>query len=373
MPHTIADLRHTSDPGSADVATVALESSFAPLLAEYRELFGASDGGAFEHPLWLDAFYRRLAPERGARPLLVTGRNGAGRLEFVLPLITRRKSGVTLIETHDLGVSDYSAPVIRTGFVAQPDLKARIAAILPPHDILRIRPVREENLRHWAAFLEAEPCRLDFHAHATALPESYAAWRKQAYAESFARYLDKKKRRFFKSPGATLRLLTDATELRAAIGAIQSGRAGRFDGDLIQQDHVRDFYAEIAIDGAGADFARTYALSVDGHDIGHAFGLTHGGRFHYLLIACDYHRHGRHSPGLILYDGMIADWIAAGGSTFDFTIGDEPFKTDFGTAPTAMFELRSLPTLRGRLAGAAFAARERFRRFREARAAGNAG
>ena len=53
--------------------------------------------------------------------------------------------------------------------------------------------------------------------------------------------------------------------------------------------------------------ARTYRLSLDGASVGYVFGLTWNGRFHYLLIGCDYAAHGRHSPGLILYDMIIED------------------------------------------------------------------
>ena len=40
------------------------------------------------------------------------------------------------------------------------------------------------------------------------------------------------------------------------------------------------------------------------------------------------------------------------------------FKKDFGTEPTAMFELATAPTWRGRLARAAFDARDRLRQLR---------
>ena len=145
---------------------------------------------------------------------------------------------------------------------------------------------------------------------------------------------------------------------------MQALRAGRFEGDMIQQDFVRDVYAEVAVEGAATGFARTYSLMLGKDAVGHVFGLTHGGRFHYLLIGCDYEAHGRHSPGLILYDAIIAGWIADGGDAFDFTIGDEGFKKDFGTEPTAMFELATAPTWRGRLARAAFDARDRLRQSR---------
>lgn len=369
MPHTTLEQPTASCRAGVVDTHVAVVTDFATLCADYANLFEASGGGAFQHPLWLDAFYRRLVPARNARPLLLTGRDHDGRLQFVLPLILRIKSGVSLLESHDLGVSDYAAPVVRRGFVATAQTRASVAAALPAHDILRIRPVREEAVSSWTELLDITARQLDFSAHATTLKPSVDAWRAVSLSDNFARYLDKKKKRFFKTPGATLRLLGDSMEITKAIGSIQSGRAGRFAGDLIQDDRVRDFYAEVAVEGARAGFARTYALSVEGQDIGHVFGLTQGGRFHYLLIACDYETHGRHSPGLILYDGMISDWISAGGTVFDFTIGDEPFKLDFGTHPTAMFELRSLPTWRGRLAHAAFEAREQLKRIREARAA----
>ena len=70
------------------------------------------------------------------------------------------------------------------------------------------------------------------------------------------------------------------------------------------------------------------------------------------------------SAGLVLYDLMMEDWLARGGRIFDFTIGDEDFKADFGTAPTPMFILTGTPTVLGRAARLVFAIREKLRRLR---------
>lgn len=345
---------------------IGIESDFDFGSDAFAELFEQSDASAFQHPLWLAAFYRRLAPVRNAEPVIVAGRDADGQLQFVLPLIRRRKSGVWLLESNDLGVSDYAAPVLRAGFTATAATRAAIAAALPAHDIIRIRPIRAEHVDQWRSLLALDARRLDFSAHATDLPTRYSEWRSQALEPSFSRYLDKKKKRFFKLDRARLQLLSDPLQIAAAVDAIQAERKDRFSGDPIQDDFVRDFYAEIATAGATAGLARTYALMLGDEAVGHVFGLTHAGRFHYLLIGCDYERHGRHSPGLILYDTMIEDWIAAGGTVFDFTIGDEAFKQDFATVPTPMFELLQTSTWRGRLAHAAFHARTELRRLREA-------
>lgn len=358
-----AVLDRVSATGDARRLACAIEPDFDFLGEEYSILYAAAAATAFQHPLWLDGLYARLAPARGAERIVLTVRD-RGELVCVVPLLKRRKSGVTLLETADLGVSDYASPVIMPGWAPPPDLAEAIAALLPAHDILRIRPIREEAAGLWTAVLGGTVERLDFSAHATVLAGSFAEWRNAALDPSFARQLDRKQKKFARTGKAELRLLERPDEIAMAIAAIAMLRAGRFAGDMIQQQSVRDFYTDIAVRGAAAGFARTYSLLLDGEPIGHTFGLTAGGRFDYLLIGCDYDTHGRHSPGLLLYDGMIEDWMRDGGAVFDFTIGDEPFKKDFGTLPTAMFELRDVPTWRGRLAGAAFEAREQFRRLR---------
>ncbi len=361
--HTVSTARRGALAADGRRLDIARDDGFDFGGADYARLHAASGATAFQHPLWLEAFYRRLAGPRGAEKIVVTGRDADGTLRLVLPLIRRRMSGVALLESCDLGVSDYAAPVVDADLAVGAGLADAVAAVLPQHDILRLRPVRAEHVEAWRSLLGGQAARLDFFAHATTLPASFSAWRQSAYADGFRRMLDRKKKRFLKQDGARVRLLTEAAEIDRAITDIARLRAGRFQGDLIQQDFVAAFYADVARMGA-AGLARTYAIEFEGAPIGHAFGIAHAGRFNYLLIGCDYEAHGRHSPGLILYDSMIADWIGAGGATFDFTIGDEPFKADFGTAPTPMFEISARPTWRGRLAAAGFAAREQLRRLR---------
>lgn len=232
---------------------------------------------------------------------------------------------------------------------------------LPSYDLLRIRPVRAETVGRWQMFFDAEAVRQDFSAHAVSIFAPHTAWRQQALTASFAKYLDRKKKRLFRGGEAKFRLLTEPAEITAAIHAVRTLRAGRFEGDPIQTDFVYDFYAEVAAGGAGEGLTRTYALTFADEPIAYVFGLAHAGRFHYLLIGCDYASHGRHSPGLLMYDLIIENWAASGGDCFDFTISDEPFKSDFGAKPTRIYVLSHCATPRGKLAAAAFNLRKRLR------------
>ncbi len=340
-----------------------METGFDYTAPEYEDIYRKSEASAFQHPLWLTYFYNLLVPSRKARNLTVTGRDPeSGRLRFVLPLIGRRKFGLRLVETTDLGVSDYTCPVIDRDWPLPRDLAARVATTLPSHDVLRIRPIREEAVKDWNAVINMPASKVDFSAHATVLPSSYPDWRANAFDKSFTRYLDRKKRRFLKSGNVELQLLDDPSALRQAIGRVKALRTGRFEGDPIQTDAVERFYTEIAIHGASAGLARTYLLALDGEAVGYVFGLTVNGRFYYLLIGCDYERFGRHSPGLVMYDMIIERWIGDHGNSFDFTIGDEPFKGDFGATPTAMYEIAVGRTAVGRLALGMFRLRRRMRR-----------
>lgn len=336
---------------------------------EYRALFARAGATAFQHPLWLTNFYGRLVPARGGEAAVLTGRDATGALVFVLPMVLRSINRLRVLEAADLGVSDYCAPVVCPDWLAGLDLEAgdlaALADHLPQHAILRIGKIRPEHLDLWRLFFPHQPARSPFSAHETQLGPDYAAWRAQALTKPFTKYLDRRKRRFFKAGDARLELVSQPNEIAEAVSEIARLRAGRFEGDPIQEDFVREFYTAVAVEGAPEGFAQIWRLTLDGEAIGHVFGTACAGRFCYLLIGCDYERHGRHSPGLILYDTIIEQWIAEGGDVFDFTIGDEAFKADFGTAAIAIHHIQHATGAIGRLGLAALGIRDRFASLRK--------
>ena len=349
--------------------TVRHETDFDLAGDAYRDLFARADATAFQDARWLVPFFRDLAPSRGAEPVIVTGRGEDGALLFVLPMTLRTVSGCRLLEAADLGVCDYCAPVVDTAFAASLSgnhvLADQVAAALPAHDVLRIRNIREEHVAAWRPFFRDEAKGLGFSAHEAQLGNDYAAWRKSALTPSFTKYLDRRKKRFLKAGDVRLERIGDPAEAADAIAALADLREGRFDGDMIRLGAVRDFYATVAASGASDGFTVTYKLTFDGQPVGYVFGASTHGRFHYLLIGCDYETFGRHSPGLVMYDLIIGDWIASGGSLFDFTIGDEPFKADYGTRAVAVFGIEAARTVIGRLAIAAREAGASLRKLRD--------
>ena len=315
--------------------------------AAYRSLFERSDATAFQHPEWLTAFENLLKP-RGAQWRVVSIFDGS-ELVACLPLTIRRKTGMSLLEAADLGVCDYCAPVIAPGRRETIDWQA-VRRALRPYDLMRVRNVRPQHSEAWAAILDSDPRATDYGFHDVPLCGSFDEWHETHVERSLASQTRRKWKRWQR--GATLRCdrLRDEAEVADAIRTLADLRAGRFEGDPIQEPAVRAFYADVACRGH-VGFAETWRLSDGGRTAGVLFGVTHRGTFHYLLIGCDYETFGRHSPGFHLYDRVIEDWMRRGGTCFDFTIGDEPFKARYGTARSPICEFHAGRTIPGRIAG----------------------
>src|SRR3954449_3674217 len=122
---------------------IAIEQGFDFLSPDYAELFDNSAATAFQHPLWLDTLYTRLASHVGATPLVVVVRHRAtGALAMVLPLVRVRRGPIRTVEFADLRVSDYLAPVctaeVFSALLQDNDACREIRRLIGPFDLLRM-------------------------------------------------------------------------------------------------------------------------------------------------------------------------------------------------------------------------------------------
>jgi CelD/BcsL family acetyltransferase involved in cellulose biosynthesis len=305
---------------------------------EYRRLYARAPASAFQHPDWLAAFYRSIAPAHEAEPLVITGRDSDGELRLLVPLV-RRESGrqTQSIEYAFLGVTDYACPVIAKGVKIGALTRRHFRDVLGVYCALRIGPVHRAHLSQWRALLGIGPSALDFGAHAVRYAFPYAEWRNANLGNRRAADLDRKARRLAEA-GELKLLLVEPDDVRQAMIAARDFRSGRFPGDPLQTEHGLEFYIDVAANGAHSGLARTYRLASGDRTVALVFGLVDGDCYRYVLLACDYGAHARYSPGLLALDCVMAAWAADGGKTFDFTIGDEPFKSRFGCTRSTMYE-----------------------------------
>jgi CelD/BcsL family acetyltransferase involved in cellulose biosynthesis len=336
---------------------VAADNSFDFLSDEYAALFAASAATAFQHPIWLDSLYSRLAPACAANRLVITVRDRAnGELVMLLPMLRVRRGPIRTIEWADLRVSDYNAPVGRESAfssllrdeTACRDLKRAIQ----PFDLLRF-PKIPQGAVALEKLLGARPrAMMESSAYSVGLSGSFEQWRSGALDRSYQKELAKKLRQLQKK-GELQFCREDASSIASTLEMMKQYRGPRFhtrgDGDLLQRPEYFEFYSDVALRGAGS-YSRLYALRMDGRVIAAVLGLCHNGAFLVIMGAFDIEGFKSQSLGALMFEQVAKDCLAQGDIALDFTIGDEPYKKLFGAQPSPMWTVTQTGSAAGALA-----------------------
>jgi len=306
-------------------------SSFDFESSEYRQLFGRASASAFQHPVWLTAFYRHLVRGLELSPLIVVGRREEnGILALVIPLVQREDKGQLVIQYAFEGVTDYACPVIEEDircWIENADSFAkRFRRLVGPLDRIEIEPVRDCDRTVWASIVGVEPVLYHLGSHSVSFRSLSQGSLKAGWARN-TNQLTKKARRLCDLGRVTFAVV-HRNEVTDAILQAKSFRRGRFTNDPIQNQAFSEFYAQVAVAGADSGYAITVRLSLGTQPLAVAFAVCHQKTCCYLILGCDYDRFGKYSPGLLILNRLMAEWRDQGGRNFDFTIGDEPYKSD---------------------------------------------
>ena len=348
------------DVGTAEIAAtvVALEPAFDFATPDYRALHANSDATVFQSPAWLDALHRDMAPVFDATQATVTVRDQDGRLMMVLPFVRRRQHGVMVAEFADFGLCDYNAAVCDLDDAvlldADATLPRRVAAVLPRHDVMSLTKMTREDPLLRRLFAGTSRAQMRFSAYPTRLASDWNAWRETTLTQGFRRDLGMKRRRLERLGAVEFVRLSDAEQIARAFATLRVLRANRLRSigghDVMADDTIFAFYRRMAIEGAQQGFARTECLTVSGEMVAVQFGLVQRGAHAMLMLGADIERFGRTSPGILMIESSVRAAIEDGDRSYDFTIGDHPYKQQFGAQAIPLYEWHRGRTLYGRAA-----------------------
>lgn len=314
--------------------------------SEYASLYRDSYATPFQAPLWLAGIHDLIMPSTGAEPVTITGRSRDGRLVLLVPLMRRWHRGLRRIEFAGSELCDYQRAVYRpsdTTFLQNdPALAQHISRYLIPCDLIRLEKLDGNDPVLRALFPGARQAAMRVGTYPSILGQEWARWRSSNMEPDFRHYLDRKRRRLGRSGELRFCHVVEEDELRRIFDSSRRFRASRFKElgacDITAHDDVFDFYRKTAIEGVHQGTASTFCLYVDRRPIAVIFGLRDDRAFWLVWAAFDTTQYSKHSVGLLATEDAIRTCIQMGLSIFDFTIGDHPYKLQFGGKKHPLFE-----------------------------------
>jgi CelD/BcsL family acetyltransferase involved in cellulose biosynthesis len=341
-----------------DVFDVSVDDAFDFLSQEYAELFNGSSATAFQHPMWLDGLYRKLAPAAAAKRLVVLVRYRAtGALAMVLPLLRVRRGPIRTVEFADLRVSDYLAPVctakVFSDLLQDENACLKIRRLVRPFDLLRMPKLPDGKIPIENLLAAPRRISMNTNAYSTLLIAPYERWRTSALDRSYQKELAKKWRQLEKKGAPIFSCCDDSISARGAMEVMKKFRGPRFkaqgDGDLLQRPEYFDFYSDLAVRGLGS-FVRLHTMKMGDNVIAAVLGLCHRSSFLVIMSAFDIAGYKNQSLGALMFERVARDCIERGDQILDFTIGDEPYKRLFGAQPSPMWSVTQAGSAAGSVA-----------------------
>ncbi len=327
-----------------DSFSIEVESEPALVTEAWTELEPAAT--AFQTRAWLLPLYRIVGEASGAAPLFVTVRaRETGRPVMFLPLCMWRKAGVRIIEFADFGITDYNLPIVAPGFEPGPAgmraLWKEIRRHLPPADIVRFTKVPQTMAGQSIPLAQLDWLnRMDLRFWTAPLPDTRAQY--DAAIKSKDRKEQRRKRRNLEEQLGSLSFIVASNEQQRheIFQALTEHRQGRFKAlgwrDILEERSFRRFYEAVAFDNPGG-IGTLAALKAGDKAVASLYGLTYNGTFLLLMHSFEANLE-RLSPGVVALNEMITAAIDSGKRYFDFTIGNETYKRQFGVQAGVLYE-----------------------------------
>lgn len=358
--------------------TLSVHQDLAEIAADWRAFAEIADGTVFQTYEWLDTWQRHVGTLGDVRPAVVIGRAADGAILFLLPLATRPAAFTRELVFLGTELCDYNGPLLAPDFVAAVPagrfvvLWQAILAQLRAHPRLAFDVVRLEKLPPKIGAQDNPLLSLDTTlnpsgAYATPLvgswDEFYAAKRSAG-----TRSRDRGKRKKLASHGALAFVEPhDDAAILATLDMLVAQKSRAFArmgvASIFAQPGCLDFYRALFTDAAARRLTHISRLDCGAGTVAVNLGLTFRRRYYHLQASHDDGEFARFGPGTAHLHELLAAAIGRGFTTYDFTIGDEPYKRDWCDGVTPLFDHFSPASARGLILYVPMAAKARLKRL----------
>jgi CelD/BcsL family acetyltransferase involved in cellulose biosynthesis len=332
--------------------------SFDGLEPAWRTLETEGHAYAFQAWSWVTAWQAEVGARAGISPCPVLVESAEGEPLLILPLGTRRSGRLTRLEWLGGDLSDYHGPLLRElpGALQSPDgfrsLWQRILRELPPFDLVHFerQPETIGTLRNPFLSLECSlhPCR----AHSTGVSGTLDEFLASKRSTSWRRKERRKERRLADHGEVQFIIASTPEEIDELLPEMMRQKSRSYHdlgaNDLFAVPGYREFLTRLTRDHVDDGFVFLCALRVGEVLEATYWGVVRGTRFYHLLPTYAVDELTRYAPGNLLLRHMFQWCLDNGIEVFDFTSGDDEYKTPWCDQSMALYDYFEGITRRGK-------------------------
>jgi CelD/BcsL family acetyltransferase involved in cellulose biosynthesis len=335
---------------------VEITSSWGAIAPRWMTLQGRGIGTPFQHAHWMATWYGAFGALPDIEPVLVAVNDArSARDVLLIPLVRRMVGSLRVIEFADLWSTDYNAPLIGDSAPSEPAecalLWDAVLEALPPADLVRFTkmPLAIGGKKNPLALLpDSHPSPTS--GYVVRLPERWDDYIK-SLKKDMQSLLRRRWKRFVEESNGSLRWVDREGDARRVLAVLQEQQIARLRhlglSHVFDDPHHMRFYERHVIEGLAHGTAVMTAL-VAGEEIIATFLAVADGR------CCTLIRSSQHNgekwlklgPGKLIIERSMHALHQRGYRYFDLSIGDSPYKHDFGVEPFPLAELEIALTWR---------------------------
>ncbi|MGA2893956.1 MAG: GNAT family N-acetyltransferase [Xanthobacteraceae bacterium] len=356
----------------------SIHTDLAAIEGEWRRFERLAEGTPFQTFEWLAMWHRHIGTRSGVVPAIAIGRFADGKTACLLPLAIESRRSVRRLCWLGQDLCDYTAPLLAR------DFSQRVA---PGHFVALWRELLKQmqadpRLRHdWIDF-EKMPQTVGVQvnpftqigvtpnangAHIAQIGDDWEAFYRSRRS-SATRRRDRIKRKRIAEFGE-IRFVTAASadDARLTLESLmeQKSRALARKGiaDMFARPGYREFFLDFASNPATRQLAHVSRIEVGTTLAAANFAIAFGDCYYHILSSyCD-GQLTRLGPGTLHLRELMAYAIKLGLRRFDFTIGDERYKSEWCDLRMKLYDYSAAATWRGWPASAAAKVHRRLKRF----------
>ena len=362
---------------SADLS-LTIYREFDAIEGEWRRFEPVADCTAFQTFAWLATWQQHVGVRVGARPAIAVGRYGDGEIALVLPFCVVAKRAVRRLCWLGLDLCDYNAPLIARDFSRRvtPDrflgFWRELLGRLQADPLLRFDWIELEKMPRTVGEQVNPLTYLDVSrnasgAHLTRLGDD---WEKfyTAKRSSATRRRDRTKRRHMSAYGEIRYVnAADCDDARRTIEILMEQKSRAFArkgvADIFARPGQREFYLDLATNPKTRHMVHVSRVEIGTTCAAANVGVVFGDCYYHLLASYDDGELSHYGPGAFHLRELLAHAIGLKLKSFDFTIGDEPYKLEWSDTHSELCDYTAVASWRGAPACRLSNARRHAKRF----------